>query len=59
MPGPRRRPLRTSAPVAPAPPPFPFADTSAAGRIDTELMNQACWISSRIWNGRLGSALAV
>jgi hypothetical protein len=34
-------------------------ETSAAGRIDTELMNQACWISSRIWNGRRHTARAV
>jgi hypothetical protein len=27
-------------------------ETSAAGRIDTELMNHACWMNSRTWNGR-------
>ena len=30
-------------------------ETSAAGRIETELMNQACWMNSRTWNGRRGT----
>ena len=29
--------------------------TSAVGRIVTLAMNQACWMNSRTWNGRLGS----
>ena len=31
--------------------------TSAVGRIVTLAMNQDCWMNSRSWNGRLGSAL--
>ncbi len=30
--------------------------TSAVGRIVTLATNQVCWMNSRIWNGRLGSA---
>ena len=30
--------------------------TSAVGRIVTLAMNQVCWMNSRTWNGRLGSA---
>ena len=33
--------------------------TSAVGRIVTLAMNQVCWMNSRIWNGRLGSARMV
>ena len=33
--------------------------TSAVGRIVTLAMNQVCWMNSRIWNGRFGSALIV